>query len=136
MGGLFCYKLFLIKLSSRLYPMVSTIPTWRLPYLHPMADLELHKHPQVTFMICIRPDLETLSPTGETSLVASAHQIAVLRLILSLPQALPSGYEHHPSVLSDDWLLRAFLGHTVSIIVVPLATKVRRLSGQISFWGI
>ena len=84
----------------------------------------------------IRPDLETFSPTGGMSLLAIAHQIAVSRPILSLPQALPSGYEHHPSVLSDDWLLRAFLGHTVSIIVVPLATKVRRLSGQISFWGI
>ena len=57
----------------------------------------------------IRPDLEAFSLIGGMSLVATAHQIAVLRPILSLPQVLPSGSEYHPSVLSDDWLLRAFL---------------------------
>ena len=84
----------------------------------------------------IRPDLEVFSPTGGMSLLATAHQIAVLRPILSLPRVLPSGYECHPSLLSDDWLLRAFVGYTGPITVVPLATKVRRPSRQNSFEGI
>ena len=58
----------------------------------------------------IRPDLRAFSPIGGMSLLATAHQIAVLRPILSLPQVLPSGYECHPSVLSNNWLLWAFLG--------------------------
>ena len=63
----------------------------------------------------IRPDLEAFSSImsmsiGGMSLLATAHQIAVLRPILSLPQVLPSGYEHHPSLLSDDRLLTGNFG--------------------------
>ena len=67
------------------------------------------------------------------SLVATAHQIAVLRPILLLPQVLPSGYEHRPSVLSDDWLLRTFLG--VYWVNNSCSIGHQGLAGKILFGG-
>ena len=83
----------------------------------------------------IRPDLRAFSPIGGMSLVATAHQIAVLRPILSLPQVLPSGCEYHPSVLSDDWLLRAFLVCAGSIMLFDWPPRSEGLAGKILFGG-